>query len=1067
MVKRWVAAAMCATMVFGSFPVSAEDQMTTEPQIVAESTDVSTEEISEGKTAEDNSIPDDAASSESEDVIADQEEKTESESQKQQNEKVPAASNTEEVQKAAKAKNASVKSSYGTQVETGTCGSKATWTSYDSNGDLMGDIVVIKGEGAIEPSAFYQNRDIKKLIIEGNIRSIGASAFFYATNLQEVQLPESLVTIEGQAFQGCSKLQNIVFPVGLQYLGFSAFEGCTNLDRVVLPDVNAGGHVFSGCDKLKTVGPVGSGCDLEFSWTEKIPSFFFSGMSVESVKLPETITFLGTGAFNQCKNLKSITIPKSVEIIDVSCFSESGIEIIDLSHLKVIKSGVFSGCSNLKEVKLSEDLTEIHGYAFGKCFQLKTITIPDSVSLIGEDVFAYSPTKIYAHQGTYAETFAKEQGIPFEVIAQPVEKISLQAPEAPVYVGEELEMQLTCNPAYPSYSGKPVFTSSNPKVASIVSQEDKKIKIKANAYGETTISVTLDGKKAECKLKVFTHLDDFELDVKKDSLRVGEQMKIQVQSNPEGAYFEEELVWTNSHPSVAKLEVDESGRSATFTALQPGWTNITVKHGWISRNYYISVKNVADSITIQPDKEGIKIGETTKLHLVTSPENANLTDKIQWQNSNPEVVSMTENKSGKSVTISAKQIGFSTITASVHGLTATYVVETRRPIDSISIPQGNKELYVGDRIKLTYSVSPKDAPINEDVLWFNPNSDIIDLSKDKDGGAYVTALSPGVVTVTVSVYGIETSCTITVKEPQVSASAHVQTYGWQNYGLSPNLIGTTGESKRMEAVTLYLDGISAEDGGIEYQSHVQNIGWQDWAKDGTMSGTTGEAKRLEAIRIRLYGEVAKKYDVYYRVHAQQFGWLGWAKNGEPAGTAAYSYRLEALQVQLVKKGESAPGSTSGSFKQKNFVKYQSHVQDLGWQENKYDGAVSGTTGKSKRLEGMKISLVSAPYSGNIQYRTHIQNIGWQGWRENGAMSGTTGQSKRLEAIQIKLTGEMAKHYDVYYRVHAQDYGWLGWAKNGASAGTEGMSKRLESIQIRLVAKGGKAPGSTANCFYKK
>ena len=121
MVKRWVAAAMCATMVFGSFPVSAEDQMTTEPQIVAESTDVSTEEISEGKTAEDNSIPDDAASSESEDVIADQEEKTESESQKQQNEKVPAASNTEEVQKAAKAKNASVKSSYRTQVPVSTC----------------------------------------------------------------------------------------------------------------------------------------------------------------------------------------------------------------------------------------------------------------------------------------------------------------------------------------------------------------------------------------------------------------------------------------------------------------------------------------------------------------------------------------------------------------------------------------------------------------------------------------------------------------------------------------------------------------------------------------------------------------------------------------------------------------------------------------------------------------------------------------------------------------------------------------------------------------------------------
>ena len=84
-----------------------------------------------------------------------------------------------------------------------------------------------------------------------------------------------------------------------------------------------------------------------------------------------------------------------------------------------------------------------------------------------------------------------------------------------------------------------------------------------------------------------------------------------------------------------------------------------------------------------------------------------------------------------------------------------------------------------------------------------------------------------------------------------------------------------------------------------------------------MAGTSGQSKRLEAIRIKLTGEMAKQYDIYYRVHSQEFGWLGWAKNGESAGTEGYSYRLEAIQIQLVKKGSSAPGSTSNKFHRYN------------------------------------------------------------------------------------------------------------------------------------------------------
>ena len=139
------------------------------------------------------------------------------------------------------------------------------------------------------------------------------------------------------------------------------------------------------------------------------------------------------------------------------------------------------------------------------------------------------------------------------------------------------------------------------------------------------------------------------------------------------------------------------------------------------------------------------------------------------------------------------------------------------------------------------------------------------------------------------------------------------------------------------------------------------------------------------------------------------------------------------------------------------VSYRTHVQTFGWQKYVNDGDLSGTTGKSKRLEGINIKLNDHPYAGGIQYRTHVQRVGWQGWRKDGAMAGTKGKSLRLEAIEIKLYGELANHYDVYYRVHCQRFGWMGWAKNGERSGSAGYSRRLEGIQVVLVKKGDPAP----------
>lgn len=319
----------------------------------------------------------------------------------------------------------------------------------------------------------------------------------------------------------------------------------------------------------------------------------------------------------------------------------------------------------------------------------------------------------------------------------------------------------------------------------------------------------------------------------------------------------------------------------------------------------------------------------------------------------------------------------------------------------------------------------------------------------------------------------------------VSYRTHVQSIGWQNPVTNGTMSGTSGRAKRLEGIKISVTGNSNL--GIQYTTHCQSYGWLPWSANGEMNGTEGEAKRLEAIKIQLTGADKDKYNVYYRVHAQSYGWLAWAANGAPAGTAGLSKRLEAIQIVIVKKGESfnhaigniqsARGEAYIASSTANAnpvvtgennvnVEYRTHVQSFGWQGWKYNGVMSGTSGKAKRLEGINIKLTNKPYSGNIVYTTHVQSIGWQGnennvntWFRDGQMAGTSGRAKRLEAIRIALTGEMAEHYDVYYRVHAQTYGWLAWAKNGEAAGTAGLSKRLEGIQIVLVPKGGAAPAN--------
>ncbi|MDR2715744.1 MAG: N-acetylmuramoyl-L-alanine amidase, partial [Coriobacteriaceae bacterium] len=212
------------------------------------------------------------------------------------------------------------------------------------------------------------------------------------------------------------------------------------------------------------------------------------------------------------------------------------------------------------------------------------------------------------------------------------------------------------------------------------------------------------------------------------------------------------------------------------------------------------------------------------------------------------------------------------------------------------------------------------------------------------------------------------------KVATVKYRAFVAKLSWQAYVYDQKVSGTTGKGKGIEGIDIQLQN-QGTTGLIQYNAYVTGVGWQGWKDSGQLAGTAGQSRTIQAVQIRLTGDMANKYDVYYRVHSANVGWLGWAKNGASAGTVGYSYNAEAYEVAVVAKGAAAPGPTAAPYRDKAgtvsaspapaSVQYQMHVQNIGWQNPVKDGATAGTTGRSLRIEGVRISLPNKPYAGNI------------------------------------------------------------------------------------------------------
>ncbi len=208
--------------------------------------------------------------------------------------------------------------------------------------------------------ADFVDQTTKTLTIPAQYTCLTGHADFSHADIQKIVIKGSVKVIPANTFLGLKTLQSIEFGPDLQEIGIGAFNGCSMLEitipkSVVKLDDNCLNGVlkvsFEPNSKLNTIGD-NAFCNGKFT----------------SIQLPETVTQIGTGAFQNCSNLKSIQIP---------------------SKIKVLFQMTFSNCRALESIVLPNQLMMLGSNCFNNCFQLKTIVLPNSLEVIGASCFAY------------------------------------------------------------------------------------------------------------------------------------------------------------------------------------------------------------------------------------------------------------------------------------------------------------------------------------------------------------------------------------------------------------------------------------------------------------------------------------------------------------------------------------------------------------------------------------------------------------------------------------------------------------------------------------------------------
>ncbi|MBR2715201.1 MAG: leucine-rich repeat protein, partial [Ruminococcus sp.] len=243
---------------------------------------------------------------------------------------------------------------------------------------------------------------LNEVVIGNSVTTIESSAFNDCISLSKINLPNSLTAINSSAFYNCKSLESITIPNSVTEIDNYAFYDCSSLESVSLPEgmLKIADYTFYGCSALKEA-------DIPFGTTTISNYAFKNCTALEKVTIPRTVKNIYNQAFMGCETLKE------VNIADYS--------------ITEIKSDTFKDCPSIEKIVFPKGLTKIGSQAFMNCTSLVDITIPESVTSIETNALSYpDKTTIRGKKGSYAETFANENGFKFVDYSIPAEGIILK-----------------------------------------------------------------------------------------------------------------------------------------------------------------------------------------------------------------------------------------------------------------------------------------------------------------------------------------------------------------------------------------------------------------------------------------------------------------------------------------------------------------------------------------------------------------------------------------------------------------------------------------------------------------
>lgn len=287
---------------------------------------------------------------------------------------------------------------------------------------ISGKYSIKSGTLTIAGSAFFYCESLESVTFPDSVTTICSRAFYGCSGIVTVSLGSGLKNINDAAFSGCAAMDSITIPESVTFIGGGAFVDCLSLSAVYTPNITSwwsidftdstanplcyAGKLYEN-DVLVTEVTTPGGFSKVKKYTffncrsiekiviksgiTEIGEYAFASCSeVGSISLPSyTLKRIGRCAFKGCAQFTSIRIPDSVNYMGASAFEgcKSLVSFIISDNLKYINEYTFAFCDSLVSAEIMKGVEGIGYGAFYYCENLKSVVIPDSVTDIGNNAF--------------------------------------------------------------------------------------------------------------------------------------------------------------------------------------------------------------------------------------------------------------------------------------------------------------------------------------------------------------------------------------------------------------------------------------------------------------------------------------------------------------------------------------------------------------------------------------------------------------------------------------------------------------------------------------------------------